>query len=70
LPPPVWYYCVISCQSFRIVYEGQDREKAEAATNYDTFLGEGLTMGEAQRRAALGAGKKRQSRRTPPKKDP
>jgi hypothetical protein len=58
----IWY-CVISCGVYRIAYLGTDPVKAAEAHGADTYRGEGPTLGEATRRAALGAGKLTTKRR-------
>jgi hypothetical protein len=59
------WYCVIACGTYLLVYVGQDREKAIASITPNTFCASGATMGEAQRNAAIGAGKETQGRTTP-----
>ena len=50
------WHCVMTCETYRIVYLGTDAEQAAARHSTSTFLAEATTSGEAVRRAAMGAG--------------
>jgi hypothetical protein len=65
MPNDPWF-CVIACRTYQLLYVGTDAAEAAAVSNDESFCGQGSTIGEAQRKAALGAGKKTQSRRPPP----
>lgn len=51
------------CGTYQIVYLGTDADEAAAMNGSETYCGEGPTLGEATRRAAMGAGKLTSSRR-------
>jgi len=51
------WHCVMTCETYRIVYLGTDAEQAATRHSASTFIAEASTSGEAVRRAALGAGK-------------
>jgi hypothetical protein len=57
------WYCVIRCNNYILVYLGQEQSEAEAVSSEDTFCAEGPTLGEAQRRAGIGAGIKSRTRK-------
>jgi hypothetical protein len=68
VPEGPWY-CVIRCRTFALVYLGLDQVQATKLTSDDTYCAAGPTRGEAQRKAAIGAGKKTPSRRPRPAGD-
>jgi hypothetical protein len=56
MPQKTWY-CVVRSGDYQLLYAGTDKSAADAKTNDRTFLGQGENLGQAQRAAALGAGK-------------
>ena len=46
----------MSCGTYQILYLGTDADEAAAVHRSETYCGEGPTLGEATRRAAMGAG--------------
>jgi hypothetical protein len=50
------WYCVIDCQSLRLLYHGQDRDAANAANHPDAYLVANEQHGPAMRKAAIGVG--------------
>ena len=65
---PTWY-CVVRSGDYRMLYLGKDREEAMRHSNEQTFLAEGPNLGDAQRFAAIGAGKLTQERRASESRD-
>jgi hypothetical protein len=60
--PTIWY-CVVRSGDYRMLYLGKDRAEAMKHLNEQSFLAEGPNLGDAQRFAAIGAGKLTQERR-------
>jgi hypothetical protein len=51
------WYCVMRAETYRIAYLGQNAAEAQQATDETTYCASAATIGEAQRRAAMGTGK-------------
>ena len=60
---PTTWYCVVRSGDYRMLYLGKDREEALRHSNEQSFCAEGPNLGDAQRFAAIGAGKLTQERR-------
>jgi len=51
------WYCVIRSGDYRLLYIGTEKSLADTASNERTYCGRAETFGQAQRDAAMGAGR-------------
>lgn len=52
------WHCVIACHTYKLLYIGRNAEDAARQNTDLTYRASALTLGEAERRAAIGAGRK------------